>query len=44
MLLIWLYKLHIEEVMYAWQAWMHELQVEDRFSVPFQSYEVYNFV
>jgi len=31
MLLTSLWKLHVEEVIFVWQAWMHELQVEDHF-------------
>jgi hypothetical protein len=33
----------VEEIIFVWQAWMHELQVENRFLVPFQSYLVHNF-
>ncbi len=32
LLVVCLYKLHVEEVIFAWQAWMHELQMEDHFS------------
>jgi len=35
LLVVSFYKLHVEEVIFAWQAWMHELQMEDRFSTPF---------
>jgi len=31
MLLTSLWKLHVKEVIFVWQAWMHELQVEDHF-------------
>jgi hypothetical protein len=34
----------VEEIIFVWQAWMHELQVENHFLVPLQSYLVHNFV
>jgi hypothetical protein len=35
LLVVCLYKLHVKEVISTWQAWMHELKVEDRVSIIF---------
>jgi hypothetical protein len=44
LLVVCLYKLHVKEVIFAWQAWMHELQMEDHFSTFFRSCQTHNFV